>query len=151
MRASGAITSRNACLISRRRPDPARESSRHSRYHRALKPVTDFKVGQKYDGKVVYMKPFGVFLDIGCHSDAFCHISRIRDDYVESMEDAGLSVGDTVHNARVVEIDRKKKRITVSLQSEDRREDELKSINDRKLRQKKREEKSKKKKHYSTD
>ena len=35
------------------------------------KPVTDFVVGQTYTGKVVYIKPFGVFLDIGCHSDAF--------------------------------------------------------------------------------
>ena len=108
------------------------------RYCVGRKPVTDFPIGSKHDGKVVYMKPYGIFIDIGCHSDAFCHISRIQDEYIESIEQIGYNVGDTIHNVRVVEIDRHKKRITVSLQSDKMREEELKSINDRKLRQQKR-------------
>ena len=99
------------------------------------KPVTDFIVGQKYDGEVVYVKPFGAFIDIGCHSDAFCHISRVADDFVESIEDV-LSPGDKV-SPRIVEIDRKQKRLTVSLQSSARIVDEKKSIEDRKERLKK--------------
>mmetsp|Transcript_23742 Transcript_23742/g.51430 ORF Transcript_23742/g.51430 Transcript_23742/m.51430 type:complete len:585 (-) Transcript_23742:58-1812(-) len=90
------------------------------------KPVTDFIVGQKYDGEVVYVKPFGAFIDIGCHSDAFCHISRVADDFVETIGDI-LSHGDKV-SPRIVEIDRKKKRLTVSLQSESRIADERKSV-----------------------
>lgn len=96
------------------------------------KPVTDFIVGQKYDGEVVYVKPFGAFIDIGCHSDAFCHISRVADDFVESIEDV-LAPGDKV-SPRIVEIDRKQKRLTVSLQSSARIVDEKKSIEDRKER-----------------
>ena len=96
------------------------------------KPVTDFIVGQKYDGEVVYVKPFGAFIDIGCHSDAFCHISRVSDDYVESI-DGVLSPGDKV-SPRIVEIDRKQKRLTVSLQSSARIVDERKSIEARKER-----------------
>ena len=80
------------------------------------KPVTDFELWKSYQGKVVYLKPFGAFLDIGCHSDAFCHISRVQDDFVENIESV-LSEGDIV-TCRVVEIDREKKRITVSMQSE---------------------------------
>jgi predicted RNA-binding protein with RPS1 domain len=112
---------------------PAKEKKKRRCIGR--KPVTDFVVGQKYDGEVVYVKPFGAFIDIGCHSDAFCHISRVVDDYVESIEDV-LSPGDKVC-PRVVEIDRKQKRLTVSLQSSARIVDEKKSIEDRKQRLKK--------------
>lgn len=98
-----------------------------ARYCVGRKPVTDFAVGQSYDGKVVYAKPFGVFLDIGCHSDAFCHVSRLSDDYVDDPE-TRFRPGDAVV-ARVVEIDRPRKRITVSLQSEARMADEIASMN----------------------
>jgi predicted RNA-binding protein with RPS1 domain len=101
------------------------------------KPVTDFAIGQRYPGKIVYIKPFGVFIDIGCHSDAFCHISRLLDGYVENASDV-VKVDQEVI-ARVVEVDRKQKRITVSLQSDDRIEDERVSAEARKERETKRE------------
>jgi len=100
------------------------------------KPITDFKIGQSYPGTVVYVKPFGVFFDIGCHSDAFCHVSRLSDDFVESPE-ALFQPGAKVEGARVVEIDRKRKRVTVSLQSEARVEDERASMEARKERREK--------------
>jgi predicted RNA-binding protein with RPS1 domain len=90
------------------------------------KPVTDFVIGQRYSGKVIYIKPFGAFIDIGCHSDAFCHVSRVRDDFVESITEA-VNIGDEV-SARVVEVDRQAKRVTVSLQSDARIDDERASI-----------------------
>jgi predicted RNA-binding protein with RPS1 domain len=96
------------------------------RYCLGRKPVSDFVLWQKYPARVVYVKPFGVFFDIGCHSDAFCHVSRLQDDFVESPEQL-LKEGDEVE-ARVVEIDRRRKRLTVSLQSEARLEDEQASI-----------------------
>ena len=83
------------------------------------KPVSDFVVGECYTGKVQYIKPrLGVFVDIGCHSDAFIHISCISDSYISSVDEV-LNVGDEVENARVVSIDREKKRVTLSLRSED--------------------------------
>lgn len=99
------------------------------------KPLTDFEVGMKYTGTVRYVKPnLGLFLDIGCHYDAFCHISRASDDFVENL-DAMFKTGDVLlDKVRVVEIDRSKKRITVSLQSDDRIKDELKSSRDHKER-----------------
>lgn len=113
---------------SSKEPDPSKKTMKKDdpRYCVGRTPVTDFSVGQKYDGTVVYIKPFGIFVDIGCHSDAFCHVSRLQDDFVESPE-ALFKPGDTV-SARVVEIDRRKKRITVSLQSEARIADELLSV-----------------------
>jgi predicted RNA-binding protein with RPS1 domain len=102
------------------------------RYCIGRKAITDFGVGKTYTGKVVYVKPFGIFIDIGCHSDAFCHVSRLSDDYVESSN-ALFKEGDEV-NPRVVEIDRRKKKITVSLQSEARLEDERASAQARQQR-----------------
>ena len=82
------------------------------------KPVTDYSVGQKYSGKVKYIKStLGAFIDIGSHSDAFCHISCISDGYAENVEEV-VNVGDDVE-ARVVEVNREKKRITVSLRSDE--------------------------------
>lgn len=47
------------------------------RYCIGRKPVTDFEIGKTYPGKIIYSKPYGIFIDIGCHSDAFCHVSRL--------------------------------------------------------------------------
>jgi predicted RNA-binding protein with RPS1 domain len=104
------------------------------------KPVTDFVVGQTYTGKVVYIKPFGVFVDIGCHSDAFCHVSRVSDNFVESIESM-FKIGDDITSARVIDVNRKAKRITVSLQSENRLNDEMASMKSWKERMEKRENK----------
>ena len=87
------------------------------------KPVTDFIIGNFFPGKVKYIKAkLGAFIDIGSHSDAFCHISCTSDAFVSSVTDV-LKVDDIV-NVRIVEIDREKKRITVSLRSEDVAKDE---------------------------
>lgn len=125
-------------------PEGKNDNDGKKRYCIGRKPVTDFVIGQTHRGKVVYVKPFGVFFDIGCHSDAFCHVSRLSDDYIESPG-SKFKEGDEVPNVRIVEIDRKQKRITVSLQSEARLEDERKSIEARTSRKEKRKEKSKKK------
>ncbi len=93
------------------------------------KPLTDFKVGQKYTGTVVYVKPkLGVFIDINCHADAFCHISRCSDTYIESITDELFKVGDVLTDkVRIVNVDRRKKKLTASLQSDDKIVDEEKS------------------------
>lgn len=108
------------------------------RYCIGRKPVTDFVLGQKYVGKVVYVKDFGVFFDIGCHSDAFCHVSRLHDDFLKDPYEM-YKAGDEVE-VRIVEIDRKLKRITVSLQSDERIVDERASLEARAQRKKNRNE-----------
>ena len=119
-----------------------------SRYCIGRKPITDFVLGATYPGKVIYVKPFGIFIDINCHTDAFCHVSRLRDDYVEDPT-ALFQEGDDVQ-ARVVEVDRRQKRITVSLQSENMIELERKSIESRKERLEKRDKKKPKTKKLSS-
>lgn len=93
------------------------------------KALTDFEIGKKYTGTIVYIKPtLGLFIDINCHSDAFCHISRCTDGYVETISDEIYKVGDVLEDkVRVVNIDRKNKKITASLQMDARMEDEEKA------------------------
>lgn len=118
--------------------DPTKKTKKEDDKRRCIgrKPVSDFVIGQRYKGNVVYVKPFGIFIDIGCHSDAFCHVSRLQDGFVESSENV-LKEGDEV-NPRVVEVDRKQKRLTVSLQSDERIEDEKNSVVARQARNEKR-------------
>eukprot|EP00551_Chaetoceros_affinis_P005916 CAMPEP_0203663704 /NCGR_PEP_ID=MMETSP0090-20130426/1238_1 /ASSEMBLY_ACC=CAM_ASM_001088 /TAXON_ID=426623 /ORGANISM="Chaetoceros affinis, Strain CCMP159" /LENGTH=580 /DNA_ID=CAMNT_0050526697 /DNA_START=71 /DNA_END=1813 /DNA_ORIENTATION=+ len=113
------------------------------------KPCTDFKVGKVYTGTVVYVKPkLGIFIDIGCHSDAFCHISRIADDFVDTITE--YKVGDVLENkVRLVDINRRKKKITASLQSDDKIDQEEQSNENWKKRQMERNAKMEKKRQYS--
>ena len=89
------------------------------------KALTDYTVGKAYSGTVKYIKPkLGAFIDIGSHSDVFVHISFISNEFVSSINDDILKVGDVIENVRVIEIDREKKRITGSLRSKDMAESE---------------------------
>jgi len=88
------------------------------------KPVTDFKVGSIYSGKIVYVKPaLGVFIDINCHSDAFCHISELppmeqgKRTNINKERPVG-NVGDVIDQVRVISVNRKKKQITVTLRTD---------------------------------
>jgi predicted RNA-binding protein with RPS1 domain len=102
-------------------PITAKKTPRKDDKRRCIgrKPVTDYIIGKLYSGRVKYIKPkLGAFIDIGSHSDAFCHISCTSDEFVSNVADI-LKVDDTLENVRIVEIDREKKRITVSLRSED--------------------------------
>lgn len=99
---------------------PSKKKSKKDDTRRCIgrKPVTDYKVGQKYQGKVKYIKSsLGAFIDIGSHSDAFCHISCISDGYAATVEQV-VNVSDEVE-VRVIEVNREKKRITVSLRSDE--------------------------------
>jgi len=111
------------------------------------KPLKCFETGKTYSGTVVYVKPqLGVFIDIGCHSDAFCHISRASDGFIETITDDLFKVGDILEDKiRVTDINSKTKKITVSLQSEDRIVDETSSSRAWRERKEERQQDKKKK------
>ena len=44
-------------------------------------------LARSYSGTVKSISKFGAFIDIGCHSEGLCHVSRLADDYVESVGD----------------------------------------------------------------
>lgn len=75
----------------------------------------DLQEGQQVSGTVVRMEPFGVFVDIGAERPGMIHVSELASGYVNSPSDV-VKVGDTV-NAQIIKLNRKKKRIDMSLKA----------------------------------
>ena len=130
--------------------EKAKEDAHNNRRCLGRKALTDFEVGKKYSGKIVYIKPkLGIFVDINCHTDAFCHISRCADDFIETITDDMFKIGDILEDQiRIVNIDRRRKKITASLQSDERIKDEESSNELWKRRQLERSAKKGKKRDY---
>ena len=75
--------------------------------------MKDLKPGMVLTGTVRNVIDFGVFVDIGVHQDGLVHISQIADKRLNHPSQA-VSVGDIVR-VKVLEVDEKKKRISLSM------------------------------------
>ncbi len=75
--------------------------------------VKDLKPGMVLTGTVRNVIDFGVFVDIGVHQDGLVHISQVADRFVKHPSEV-VSVGDVV-KVVVLEVDEKKKRISLSM------------------------------------
>ena len=82
----------------------------------------DIRLGSKVSGKVVDVCDFGVFVNISYATrgsragTALLHISQISDKKVTNIRDT-IKVGDTIDEARVINIDLKKGEVGLSLRS----------------------------------
>ena len=74
--------------------------------------MKDLKPGIVLTGTVRNVIDFGVFVDIGVHQDGLVHISQVSDKFIRHPSE--VSVGDVVKVA-VLEVDEKKKRISLSM------------------------------------
>ena len=74
----------------------------------------EYKIGEKFEGKVVRVEAFGAFVNIGYETDGLVHISEIAPFRVENISDY-LKIGDTVPVV-IKEID-EKERINLSIKS----------------------------------
>jgi len=63
----------------------------------------DVKVGTIYEAKVVSVKDFGAFVELGPGTDAMCHISELADGYVEKVSDV-VKLGDVIR-VKVILVD----------------------------------------------
>ncbi len=63
----------------------------------------EIKVGSIYTGKVVSVRDFGAFIEIAAGTDGMCHISELKDGYVEKVTDV-VNVGDEV-TVKVILVD----------------------------------------------
>ena len=77
--------------------------------------MEDLREGMELYGTVRNIVDFGAFVDIGVHQDGLVHISQMSDRYIKSPLEA-VSVGDIV-NVRVLSVDLKKKRISLTMKS----------------------------------
>lgn len=75
--------------------------------------MKDLKEGMVLKGTVRNVIDFGAFVDIGVHQDGLVHISEISEKYIKHPLEA-VSVGDVV-DVRVLGVDMKKKRISLSM------------------------------------
>ncbi|HEX2938421.1 MAG TPA: bifunctional 4-hydroxy-3-methylbut-2-enyl diphosphate reductase/30S ribosomal protein S1 [Ruminiclostridium sp.] len=87
--------------------------------------LSQFKVGDIVDAKIVSFMPFGSFAQIIPGVDGLIHISQIADKHIAKPQDV-LQMGEVV-KVKIIEIDEEKKRISLSIreaQSEDTNGDE---------------------------
>ena len=75
--------------------------------------MKDLKEGMILKGTVRNVIDFGAFVDIGVHQDGLVHISEMSEKYIKHPLEA-VSVGDVV-DVRVIGVDLKKKRISLSM------------------------------------
>ena len=75
--------------------------------------MKDLKPGMILTGTVRNVIDFGVFVDIGVHQDGLVHISQVSNKFIKHPSEV-VSVGDVV-KVVVLEVDEKKKRISLSM------------------------------------
>ncbi len=73
----------------------------------------NYSVGQVVEGKVVQIKEYGCFVELEPGLDGLVHISEIKNERVADINEE-LSVGEKV-NAKILEIDKERKRISLSI------------------------------------
>lgn len=96
--------------------DPRTEFKSTS-FRKDTKSIDDLKEGQWYPGVVTNITNFGAFVDIGIKENGLLHISQMADKFVENPMEV-LKVGEAV-DVRILEVDRDRKRISLSRKKDD--------------------------------
>lgn len=78
---------------------------------------SDLAVGQTHSGKVIRLKKFGAFIDIGAERPGLVHISEMSHDYVQKPQDL-VQRGDDVQ-VKIIGLDVEKKQIDLSMKALD--------------------------------
>jgi protein Tex len=94
--------------------DP-RAEFKYATFQEGVKEISDLKVGMQLEGIVTNVANFGAFVDIGVHQDGLVHISQLCDRFVKDPKEI-VRVGQVV-KVRVLEINEKLKRISLSMKS----------------------------------
>lgn len=94
--------------------DP-REQLEEFNFDPNVKEVSDLVAGMELNGIVTNITNFGAFVDIGVHQDGLVHISQLADRYVSDPTEV-VKLHQHVR-VRVVEVDKKRNRISLSMKS----------------------------------
>ena len=98
--------------LNKRGLDP-REQAKVFAFDPNVHEIEDLHVGMVLPGLVSNITAFGAFVNIGVHQDGLVHISQLADKFVSSPGDV-VKLGQQVM-VRVVEVDLKRKRISLSM------------------------------------
>jgi ribosomal protein S1 len=82
----------------------------------ALK-LTDLRPGMTLNGKVVRLESFGAFVDVGAIRPGLVHVSEMSNEYVSDPSEL-VKIGDDIQ-VSVIEIDRKKRQIRLSMKADE--------------------------------
>jgi polyribonucleotide nucleotidyltransferase len=77
--------------------------------------VVQPEVGETYEGKVKAIQPYGAFVEFIPGKDGFLHISELKWERVNAVEDV-LKIGDTVQ-VKLIEVDVKKNQMRLSMKA----------------------------------
>lgn len=94
--------------------DP-REQFKYATFKEGIKEISDLKVGMELEGSVTNVANFGAFVDIGVHQDGLVHISQLADRFIDDPKQI-VKVGQVV-KVRVLEVNEKLKRISLTMRS----------------------------------
>ncbi len=92
--------------------DP-REQIEEFQFAAGIESVDDLAEGMELPGIVTNITAFGAFVDVGVHQDGLVHISQLADKYVKDPNDV-VKLHQHVR-VRVIEIDRRRNRISLSM------------------------------------
>ncbi len=99
--------------------DP-REQFEDFSFSEGINAITDLHVGMTLPGIITNITAFGAFVDIGVHQDGLVHLSQMADKFIKDPNEV-VKVSQKVM-VRVTEVDVSRKRIALSLKSENRPE-----------------------------
>jgi ribosomal protein S1 len=77
----------------------------------------DLKKGNIYKGKITRLEPYGAFADIGAERPGLVHVSELGEEFARRPDEL-YSVGDDIA-VRVLDFDRKKRRIDLTIADSD--------------------------------
>ena len=96
--------------------DP-RPAFRTASFAQGVERIEDLKPGMVLEGTVSNVAAFGAFVDVGVHEDGLVHVSQLADRFVKDPGEV-VKAGDVVE-VRVLEVDLKRKRISLSMRKHD--------------------------------
>jgi uncharacterized protein len=86
-------------------------------FKEGVEEMKDLLPGMQLEGVVTNVAAFGAFVDIGVHQDGLVHVSALADRFVKDPREV-VKPGDVV-KVRVLEVDIKRKRISLTMRSGD--------------------------------
>jgi len=95
--------------------DP-RPAFKTATFAEGIDDIKHVKPGMMLEGTVTNVAAFGAFVDIGVHQDGLVHVSQLADSFVKDPH-ALVKAGDVV-KVRVVEVDAARKRIGLSMRTQ---------------------------------
>ncbi len=128
--------------------DP-REQFETFRFAEGVEKMEDIKPGMKLPGIVTNITAFGVFVDIGVHQDGLVHVSELSNRFVKNPVEV-VKVHQKVW-VTVLGVDLERKRISLSMKSNEPRLDRVSKTDERKTEGKRQEGRQKEKSTFKNN